>query len=282
MDIGTESFDTAEVWLNNINFRYIMDGEKHSNSIDLIQDMSVNGMSNFYFDKENQANFQVYRPAVSRTNIRKINQTEILEDSFTISRDVRDVFNRVVVNFDYDWIKGEYRNAFETSGTAFIDQFNTVRTFTIDSPFIFSYIEASNIGRRWLAKLEGGLSKVSFSLPMSLLPLDIGERILVTHEEPPTADGGWTDRLINITEFSLDNRNKTIEIAAIDEQEVNIYKKYFILGPGYGTTNYLTATEGQRYYGALCSAGGTMGNGDGGYRLWAWLLPLFFIFTNFT
>jgi len=265
-DIGTASFDTAEVWLNNINFRYIMNGEKHSNSIDLIQDMSVNGMSSFYFDKENQANFQVYRPAVSRTNIRKIQQNEILEDSFSITRDVRDVFNRVVVNYDYDWIKEEYRNAFETSGTAFVEQFNTIRTFTIDSPFVFSYIEASNIGRRWLSKLQGGLSKVNFSLPMSVLPLDIGERVLVTHEEPPTADGGWTDRLINITEFSLDNRNKSIDISAIDEDEVNIYKRYFILGDG--TAFWRSATEAQRFYGALCSVGGTFSNGDSGCRLW--------------
>ena len=101
---------------------------------------------------------------------------------------------------------------------------------------------------------------------MSVLPLDIGERVLVTHEEPPTADGGWTDRLINITEFSLDNRNKSIDISAIDEDEVNIYKRYFILGDG--TAFWRSATEAQRFYGALCSVGGTFSNGDSGCRLW--------------
>ena len=280
-DIGTSSFDIAENWLNTFNFRYIMNGEIHKNTIDLIQDLGVNSMSNFYFDKENQANFSVYRPAVSRTYIRKIGQNEILEDSFSITRDVRDVYNRVIVNYDYDWLKEEFRNVYETSGTAFVTQFDTVRTFTIDSPFIFTETEAAYAARKWLSKLQGGLNKVNFSVPLSMLPMDIGERIQLTHPEPPTASGGWTNRLINITEFSIDNQGKTIEISAIDEDEINISKRYFILGPGYGTTDYASATESQKYYGCLASSGGTFSNGDSGYILWTWLIPLLFLFTNF-
>ncbi len=273
-DIGTATFDVAEAFLNPYSFRYIMNGEIHKNTIDLIQDLGITSMSNFYFDKENQANFSVYRPAVSRGNIRKIQQHEILEDSFSITRDVRDVWNRVVVNYDYDWIKDEYRNVYETSGTNFVDQFDTVRTFTIDNPFVYSSIEASYAGRRWLSKLQGGLNKVNFSVPLSLLPMDIGERVQVSHDEPPTASGGWTDRLINITEFEIDNKGKQINITAIDEQEVALSQRYFILGNG--TAFYRSASESQRYYGALSSAGGTMSNSDSGYRLWAWFLPLFF------
>lgn len=265
-DIGTASFDTAEVWLNPYSFRYIMNGEVHKNSIDLIQDISVNAMSNFYFDKENQANLSVYRPAVSRTYIRKIGQNEILEDSFSITRDVRDVYNRVVVNYDYDWIKDEYRNVYETSGTSFVDQFDTVRTFTIDSPFIYTETEASYAGMKWLSKLQGGLNKINFSVPLSMLPMDIGNRLQLSHDEPPTAIGGWTDRLINVTEFEIDNQGKTINISAVDEDEVNISRRYFILGNG--TAFWRSASEAQKFYGALCSAGGTFSNGDSGARLW--------------
>lgn len=275
-DIGTSSFDTAKTWLNTFSFRHIMNGEIYKNSIDFIQDLSVNAMSNFYFDKENQANFSVYRPAISRTYIRKIQQNEILEDSFSITRDIRDVYNRVVVNYDYDWIKGEYRNVYETSGTNFVTQFDTVRTFNIDSPFIYSSTEASYSARKWLAKLQGGLNKISFSVPISMLPMDVGERIQISHDEPPTVSGGWADRLINITEFSIDNKNKMIEISAIDEDEISLGKHYFILGDGGTTHFYGGASEVQRYYGCLSSLGGTMGNSDLGYRLWVWWL-LFFI-----
>lgn len=265
-DIGTSSFDTAEQWLNTFNFRYIMNGEIHKNTIDLIQDLGVNSMSNFYFDKENQANFSVYRPAVSRTYIRKIGQNEILEDSFSVTRDVRDVYNRVVVNYDYDWIKGEYRNVYETSGTNFVTQFDTVKTFKIDSPFIYTSTEAAYAGRRWLSKLQGGLNKISFSVPLSMLPMDVGERIQLSHDEPPTASGGWTDRLINIVEFEIDNNGKIININAIDEDEVNISQRYFILGNG--TAFWRSANEAQKYYGALSSLGGTFSTGESGCRLW--------------
>ncbi len=265
-DIGTATFDVAEAFLNPYSFRYIMNGEIHKNTIDLIQDLGITSMSNFYFDKENQANFSVYRPAVSRGNIRKIQQHEILEDSFSITRDVRDVWNRVVVNYDYDWIKDEYRNVYETSGTNFVTQFDTVRTFIIDNPFVYSSVEAAYAGRRWLSKLQGGLNKVNFSVPLSLLPLDVGDRILLSHDESPTASGGWTDRLINVVEFSIDNQGKTIEVSAIDEQEVSLSQKYFILGQG--TNFYRNATEAERYYGALCGLNGTFSNGDEGYRLW--------------
>jgi len=265
-DIGTASFDVAEAFLNTFNFRYIMNGEIHDNTMDLIQDLSVNSLANFYFDKENQANFSIYRPAVSRTYIRKIQQHEILEDSFSITRDVRDVYNRVLVNYDYDWIKKEYRNAYEIGGTSYISQFDTTRTFVIDASFIYTSTEASYVGRKWLSKLQNGLNKINFSVPISALPLDIGERIQLSHDEPPTASGGWTDRLINVTEFEINNRSKLINISAIDEQEVNIGQKYFILGNG--TAFHRSASEAQRYYGALCSAGGTMSNGDSGYRLW--------------
>ena len=265
-DIGTVSFDVAEAFLNTFNFRYIMDGEIHDNSIDLIQNLSVSSLANFYFDKDNLANFDIYRPAVSRTYIRKIQQHEILEDSFSINRDVRDVYNRVLVNYDYDWIKKEYRNAYEVGGTTYITQFDTIRTFTIDAPFIYTSTEASYTGRKWLSKLQAGLNKINFSVPISALPLDIGERIQLSHDEPPTASGGWTDRLINVTEFEIDNRGKLINISAIDEEQVSIDQRYFILGNG--TAFYRSASEAQRYYGALCSAGGTMSNGDSGYRLW--------------
>ncbi len=265
-DIGTSSFDTAETWLKDYSFRYVMNGDIHKNSIDFIQNLAVCAQSNFYFDKENQANMNVYRPAVSRTYIRKIKQNEILEDTFLLSRDIKDVYNRVVVNYDYDWIQSKYRNVYETSGTNFVDQFNTVKTFSIDAPFIYSSLEASYAGRRWLSKLQGGLNKISFSVPLSVLPMDIGERILLSHDEPPTVNGGWTDRLINIVEFSIDNKNKLIEISAIDEDEIGLSQKYFILGNG--TAFYRSASVSQRYYGALCSEGGTMSDGDGGYRLW--------------
>ncbi len=46
-DIGTASFDTAEQWLSSYNYRYLMNGDIHKNSIDLIQDLAVNAMSNF-------------------------------------------------------------------------------------------------------------------------------------------------------------------------------------------------------------------------------------------
>ena len=94
----------------------------------------------------------------------------------------------------------------------------------------------------------------------------MGERIQLSHDEPPTASGGWTDRLINVVEFEIDNRGKLINISAIDEEQVSIDQRYFILGNG--TAFYRSASEAQRYYGALCSAGGTMSNGDSGYRLW--------------
>src|SRR3972149_896141 len=245
-DIGTSSFDIAEAFLNTFNFRYIMDGEIHNNSIDLIQNLSVSSLANFYFDKDNLANFDIYRPAVSR--------------------DVRDVYNRVLVNYDYDWIKKEYRNAYEVGGTTYITQFDTIRTFTIDAPFIYTSTEASYTGRKWLSKLQAGLNKINFSVEISALPLDEGERIQLSHDEPPTASGGWTDRLINVVEFEIDNRGKLINISAIDEEQVSLDQRYFILGNG--TAFYRSASEAQRYYGALCSAGGTMSNGDSGYRLW--------------
>ena len=265
-DIGTSSFDISEAFTNSFNFRYIMDGGLHSNSIDLIQNLSVCSLANFYFDRENLANFSIYRPAVSRTYIRKIEQHEILEDSFSVQRDIRDVYNRVLVNYDYNWIKKEYRNAYEVGGTAYFTQFDTIKTFTIDAPFIYTSTEASYAGRKWLAKLQGGLNKINFSVPISALPLDVGERIQLSHDEPPTAAGGWTNRLINVTEFEIDNRGKTITISAIDEDQVNISQRYFILGDG--TAFYSSASEAQRYYGALCSAGGTFSNGDSGARLW--------------
>ncbi len=265
-DIGTASFDTAEQWLSSYNYRYLMNGDIHKNSIDLIQDLAVNAMSNFYFDKENQANFSVYRPAISRTYIRKIQQDEILEDSFSITRDVRDVYNRVVVNYDYDWIEGKYRNVYETSGTTYIDKFNAVRTFNIDSPFIYSELEAAYVGRKWLSKLQGGLNKVSFSVPLSVLPMDVGERIQLTHDEPPTASGGWTNRLINVTEFELDNKGKQINLTCIDEDEINVSQRYFILGNG--TAFWRSASDAQKYYGALASSGGTFSTGESGCRLW--------------
>ena len=265
-DIGTATFDVAEAFTKTFLFRYKMDGKLQKNSRDLIQDLSVCSLASFYFDKDNLANFSIYRPAVSRSYIRKIQQHEILEDSFSISRDVRDVYNRVLVNYDYDWNKEEYRNAYEVGGTTFIEQFNTTRTFEINAPFIYTSTEASYTGRKWLSKLQAGLNKINFSVPISALPLDVGERIQLSHDEPPTASGGWTDRLINVVEFEIDNRGKLINISAIDEDEINIGQKYFILGDG--TAFYRSASVDQRRFGALCSVGGTMSNGDSGYKLW--------------
>ncbi len=264
IDIGTSTFDVAETFLKQFNYRYILDGDLHKNTKDLIQAISVNSLANFYFDKDNTANFSIYRPAVSRTYIRRIQQHEILEDSFSLTKDVRDVYNRVLVNYDYDWLKKEYRNAYEVGGTTYIDQYDTIKTFTVDSPFIYSSTEASFVGRRWLSKLQAGLTKVNFSVPISALPLDVGERIQLSHDEPPSANGGWTDRLINVIEFEIDNKNKSINIQAIDEDEVAGH--YFILGNG--TKFHRNASADERRYGALCSAGGTMSNGDVGYILW--------------
>ncbi len=189
-----------------------------------------------------------------------------MEDSFSITRDVRAVYNRVVVNYAYDWIEGKYRNVYETSGTTYIDKFNAVRTFNIDSPFIYSELEAAYVGRKWLSKLQGGLNKVSFSVPLSVLPMDVGERIQLTHDEPPTASGGWTNRLINVTEFELDNKGKQINLTCIDEDEINVSQRYFILGNG--TAFWRSASDAQKYYGALASSGGTFSTGESGCRLW--------------
>lgn len=265
VDIGTTSFDTSEFWLNNYKFRYIMNGDIHKNSIDLIQNLSVCSLSTFHFDKDNLAQFDIYRPAVSRTNIKKIKQTDILEDSFLISRDVRDVYNKATVNYDYDWINKKYRNEYKTEGTTYTTKFDTVKTFTLDAPFIYLQAGANFACRRWLSKLQNGLSKVNFELPLSKMPIDVGDRLQLTHEEPSSPSGGWNNRLINIYECEIDNKGKKIAISAIDEDEVNFDKKYFILGNG--TAFYRSASENQRYYGALC-VGGTMSDGDGGYILW--------------
>lgn len=267
-DLNTESFDTTQGWLKDFKYRYIMDGNLHSNSIDFIQDFSVCTLASFHFDKNNMAVYNTYRPASSRAYIKKIDQTSILEDSFSLTRSIGDVYNKVLVNYDYDWIKKEYRNAYECGGTTYIDQFDTVKTFTIDNPFSYSNLEASFAGQKWLNKLQAGLNKVNFSIPISNLPIDVDDRVLITHEEAVSPGGGWADHLVNIYECEVDNHGKSINLSAIDEDEVNVYKRYFILGPGYGATTYITATDAQRKYGCLCSAAGLMGNSDDPYRLW--------------
>jgi len=265
-DIGTASFDVSQAFLNPYKFRFILDDDIYKNSVELLQNISVNSLSTFRFDKDNKAQFDTYRPAVSRVNIQKIDQTDILEDTFTNSRDISDMYNKIIVNYDYDWINKKYRNAFEKGGTAYISQFDTIRTFTIDSPFIYNQTEASFAGQKWLSKLQAGMNKVNLELPLSKLPIDVNTRLQLTHDEPPSSSGGWVDRLINIVECEIDNRGKKIYITAIDEDEVNIIKKYFLLGNG--TAFYRSASTAQRYYGALCGATGTFTNGDIGYILW--------------
>lgn len=265
-DIGTTSFDTSESWLNTYKFRYIMNGDMHKNSIDLIQDLSVCSLSTFHFDKDNLAQLNTYRPAVSRSYIKKIQQTDILEDSFNVTRDIRDVYNKAIVNYDYDWVEKKYRNEYKIEGTVYVSKFDTVKTFKLNAPFIYTSTEAMYACRKWLSKLQNGLNKVTFDLPLSKLPIDVDDRIQLTHDEAPTSTGGWVDRLINIYECEIDNRGKKISISGIDEDEVNIGNKYFILGQG--TAYYRSASEAQRYYGALCSLGGTMSNSDIGYILW--------------
>ena len=265
-DINTTSFDTTETWLDPYRYRYVMDGELHKDSMEFIQELCVDTLSNFWFDKDNMASIDTYRPAISRTSIKSIAQTDILEDTFITSRDVRDVYNKVVVNYDYDWVKKEYRNAYETGGTTYISKYDTVKTFELDAPFVYTQAEASYAGKRWLSRLQKGLGKTNFSIPITKIALDVSDRIHVTHDEPPTGTIGWVNRLLNITEFEIDNENKNINISGIDEDEINLGMKYFILGNG--TAFYRSASIAQRYYGALCGASGTFTNADTGYILW--------------
>ena len=266
-DIGTASFDITQNWLNPYNYRYIMDGEIHKTSIDLIHSLNINSLSNFYFNRENKANFDTYRPAVSRVDIKKVSGNEILEDSFSITRNINDVYNKVIVNYKYDYIKKEYKDSFEVGGTAYIDKFDTVKTFTIDSPFIFNLTEAEFIGRKWLSRLQNGINRLQFSLPLFIMPLDICDRLQLSHEEFPSMTGGCTDRLINIIDFEFDTKNKQVNIQGIDEDEVSLNKKFFILG-GVNNTLYPFADESQKQYGALCDSNGLFSNNQPGYILW--------------
>ncbi len=267
VDLNGTSFNTTRGWLNPYKYRYIMNGEIHKNMIDLINDLCIDTMSNFFFDRENKANFTTYRPAVSRAYIKKISQNEILEDTFSLGRDVNDAYNRVLINYDYNYEKKEYKNAYEIGGTVSINNMDTVRTFTVNAPFIYTATEAAFVGMKWLSRLQNGINKIQFSSHMTILPIDIGDRVMVTHEEPPTSTGGWDNRLINIIEFEVDNKTKEVHITAIDEDEINTSKRYFILGNNTGGL-WSSATEAQKIYGGLCSSGGTFSNNDIGCILW--------------
>lgn len=266
-DIGTASFDITEQWLSDYHFRTIIDSDSnYKNFVDFIHAFCLNTLSSFYFDRNNQANFSAYRPALSRKYLRKIFQNEIIEDSFNIMRDVKDIYNNIIINYNYDYINKNYKNAIEIKSAESIDKYETTSTFKIDSLFIHDFEEANYIARKWGGRLKDGINRVQFSVPIVVLPLDIGDRILVSHDEPSTVTGGWVNRLVSITDFEIDNKGKIINITGYDEDEVSIAKRYFILGNG--TAFYRSASESQRYYGALSSSGGTMSNGDPGYLLW--------------
>lgn len=263
--IGTSSFDLSKARLSNLNYAHIMNGEIDDDSIEFITNLSKSAMANFFFDRENKAQFKTYRPILN-SELSTINQKQILEDTFSLTRDVRDLYNKVEIQYDYDPIGKKYRKVFR--GTSVEQDFVTDRTFEIKSPFIYNDSVANALGKRWIRRFTNSINKVEFDVPFSVYPLDVDDYVNVTHDEPPSGTGGWNKRTIEIIDLNINNKQKIISISGYDATDVT-GEGYFILGDRtiHGT-KWLTSSEHDRAWGYLCTGGGTFLDGAKGKMLW--------------
>ena len=141
------------------------------------------------------------------------------------------------------------------------------RTFEINSPFIFTDSEAEGLGRRWIRRFTNSINKIDLDMPYSVFPIELDDFIRISHDEPPSGAGGWDERFVEIVDLNINNKKKIISISGYDAQEVG--EHYFILGDiNVQGSSHLTASETDRFYGYLCTGGGTMRDGNECYKLW--------------
>lgn len=266
-DIGTSSFDIAKRQLVGVDFRHVMDG-KLSKSIDFIKQLTRDTLANFFFSSSNKAKFKVFQPLLPSAIAKTFNASEIIQDSFNVTKIMTDLINRGVLSYNFDYHAQIYRNVFTHTGTTSVADLQTTTTDAFTSLFIYSAGDAEALVRRRIRRFENSINKISFSTIIRKLPIELADIIEVTHNEGVSSVGGWGTRAVEIVSVSIDNQKKEINLQCYDAEELN--NKYFFLGDRtIQGTKYTTASDVDRKYGYLAGRdGGTFSNGDLGYRLW--------------
>jgi hypothetical protein len=267
-DIGTVSFDNVKDQLVAYKYRYVID----DNTKDIwtfIKNISQVSLGNFFFDSSNKATFKVFRP--SRSSGTSIIEKEIIKDSFTSSKDLRDLVNEVVVSYNFDWYKNYYKNIHREEGTVSIENFQATKTLKIKARFLYNEAEAEALARRTLTRYQESIHKVSFGVPIKKLPISLGDIVEFSHVEPVSDSGGWDKRFVEIVSQSIDNSKRRLKLRGYDAELVSGNRNYIFLGDEtiQGTV-WANADSSDRSFGYLCGTNPyVMSDGiSSGYRLW--------------
>ncbi len=228
----------------------IITGKKKAKKVIQEMGLCLNGI--VYSNNSGELSVNIFNMADLTASVlrRYTDQDEIFEKSFKIKPRLREVCNKVTVNYNYDaglsTYKGQYLYEDSTSQT------NLGKTYEkeINLPFVALTVMAQDIAQRYIKSNKYPPLELSFKAPLVALNNDLTDICEITHFAG--LDGGGYDKhLFRIEKIQPSLDKLQVSIAATDV--ANLLVNVYILGDEDDiAATWGSATDADKYYGYLC------------------------------
>lgn len=178
-----------------------------------------------------------------------LDETDFLD--FQAYKDASHVANDVQMVYHYSPTYGVYRYYGQVEHKVSQKRLGYTKTLKLESDWLYGTQAHYQIAQMKLGRFRYPIYKAKFTTPMSVLPLDLGDYIAVTHSKAPNEYGtqGWNEKQMEIVNIEEDYNNNTVECEAWEWQlQIPSWRLHgwFSLAEGEGTSCNLEWTD--RWY----------------------------------
>ncbi len=210
-DIEQSSFATSQRNTVYQTFSQRID-PKGGKVVPYIKDILDSTFGVFSVTTGNQFEYRAYGPRNLNQAIGSINGTDILESS--VSNNIKDAKNRVVLKYNYSPDSGGYNKQIEQKGTPWSG--TTDEPFVVESKWLQDDNEARLFAKRLLARYGNTIPHVEVRVPLKYAGAGLGSLYSIT--DP---DSGLVAKTFEITEYSKDfTEGRDITFRGIDGDSI--------------------------------------------------------------